>query len=197
MRTKAASASVALLVATLTACGGSEPPPANPPAIPETAPTSAPAPVATAPAPTTTASAAPPADPAPAASATPAAAPTASAAAAPAAAAAEIEGTLKNRKGKELVLRFDGTDLPAAGSKATLSKYFEGKPGQASPLGALGGLLGGTITGWMVIADVTVKGVNGKDVTVTIDGEKSNIVVNGKPVNQFTPGAKVKLAPAQ
>jgi hypothetical protein len=38
--------------------------------------------------------------------------------------------------------------------------------------------------------------VNGKDVTVTIDAEKSNVVVNGKPVNQFTPGAKVKLAPA-
>ena len=112
----------------------------------------------------------------------------------PAPSVPEIEGTLRARKGKEVVLRFDGADLPAAGAKATLSKYFEGKPGQASPLGALGGLLGGTITGWMVIADVTVKGVNGKDVTVTVDAEKSNIVVNGKPVNQFTPGAKVKLS---
>jgi hypothetical protein len=41
-----------------------------------------------------------------------------------------------------------------------------------------------------------VKSVNGSDVTASIDAEKSRVVVNGKQVNQFTPGARVKLAAA-
>ena len=127
------------------------------------------------------AASAPASDPAPAASAAPAAAP-------------ELEGTLKARKGNELTLHFDGADRPTVGAKASLAKFFQSKPGEKSPLGALGGLLGGTLTGWMEIADVTVKSVSGGDAVVTIDAEKSNVVVNGKPVNQFTPGAKVRLA---
>jgi hypothetical protein len=157
----------------------SEPPPSSVAASPATAGAVA----------VTVASAPPPADPPPAATPPPAA----HAAPAPAT-APQIEGTLKVRKGKEVMLHLDGPELPPAGVKATLSKYFEGKPGEVNPLGILGSLFGGTITGWVVIADVTVKRVNGKDVTVTIDAEQSRLAVNGKPVDQFTPGAKVKLA---
>jgi hypothetical protein len=174
----------------LFACGGSDLPPPTPvPAPPETA--AAPDPVATAaPPPTASASAAAATPPDPKASTPTATAPSDPP---PAATSHEIEGTLKGRKGKEVTLHFAAADAPAAGAKGSLSKYFEGKQGQASPLGALSGLLGGSVTGWLQIADVTVKSASGGDVTVVIDTEKSSVVVNGKPVNQFTPGAKVRL----
>ncbi len=172
------------------ACGGSAPEPVAPISSPE--PTSAPIPTATPPSapvaptqPTVAAKEEPP--PAPEPPPTPAAKPP------PPPPPAQLEGTLKSHKGRELTVKVSG-DAPAVGAKGSLERFFEGKPGEASPLGALGGLFGGTIQGWLGIASVTVKKLDKDVVTLTIDEEKSKMSVNGKPVDQFKTGAKVRLA---
>ena len=173
------------------ACGGATPDPASPASGPE--PTSAalpapPAPVA-APAP-------PPAAPVVAAKEEPpppaAEPPPPPPKPAPPPEEAKVEGTLKSHAGHTLTMKVKG-DAPAVGAKGTLDKFFEGKPGEASPLGALGGLFGGTIQGWIGVAAVTVKKVDKDVVTLAIDEEKSKMSVNGKPVDHFKPGAKVRL----
>lgn len=94
-------------------------------------------------------------------------------------AAKEVVGTLVSRRGDELTVEL--SDAPKVGGKAVLYKRFEQEIG---PIKA---------TGWLAIADVTVKKVDGRKVVLAISAEKSNIVVNGKKLDHFTSGAEVKL----
>ena len=51
-----------------------------------------------------------------------------------------------------------------------------------------------TIRGWLVIAHATVEKTSGDTVTLHVDKEDTDIVINGKKQNQFTTGATVLLA---
>jgi hypothetical protein len=111
------------------------------------------------------------------------------------AAPAMIEATLVRRAGKQLRIELSGDAAPALDQRATLLRYFESKPGDKTPLGLLGGLFGGSakISGWLAIADVRVKKLDGNIVTLEIEAERSKTVVNGKAVNHFSPGAKLRI----
>lgn len=71
---------------------------------------------------------------------------------------------------------------PAVGAKGKLYKFFEADVP----------ILGHT-TGWLEIGEVTVSKIGKDEVTLTIDKEKSQVVMNGKKVEGFQKGAKVKL----
>ncbi len=105
-----------------------------------------------------------------------------------------LEGTLVSRAGKVLRVKVAKGAAPAIGARAEVQRYFESKPGDASPLGILGGLVGGTVSGWVVIADATVTKVEGEVVTLEIREEQSQVTLNGKKVNHFSPGARIKLS---
>lgn len=178
MRTRTLSLSACLL-STLTAlglslsgCGGDIPPPEAPKEPPPAAAPSATPAAATA---EPEAAAKPPEPPA---KAEPPPPPPEKAAPPPEAAA--IEGKLASRAGKAVVI--DAPGSPAAGAKGKLYTHFE----QDLPL------LGHT-SGWLGIADVTVKGVKAGKITLTINAETSNINVNGKKVDHFKKGNQVKL----
>jgi hypothetical protein len=109
----------------------------------------------------------------------------------------EFEGKLVSKTGQTLKVRLNGGAAPTAGASAEVSRFFEGKSGEASPLGILGGLLGGTISGWVVVASAKVDKLDKDTVTLTIGEERSTIVMNGKKVNHFSPGARMKLAVAR
>ena len=59
---------------------------------------------------------------------------------------AEVEGTLVSRAGKRVVVRLSADDPPELDSQATLLRFFSGKSGDKTPLGALGGLFGGNVS---------------------------------------------------
>jgi outer membrane biosynthesis protein TonB len=183
MRTRtAATLSIAAALSLLAAaCGGDIPPPTAPEPPPPAPPTAAPE--ATPPPPPTAApvaTAAPTAEPT-AKPAEPAAkAPEAPAKAAAQPEAAALEGTLASRTGKTVVIEAAGS--PTAGAKGALYVHFE----QELPL------LGKT-QGWLGVADVTVKDVKGGKITLTVDQEKSKMTVNGKKVDHFKKGNRVKL----
>ena len=77
-----------------------------------------------------------------------------------------------------------GAPTPGPGTKATLYLHFEQ---QLGPL---------RTTGWLGIAEVTVKETKGSKVYLNLVAEKSTIVLNGKKVNHFVAGNSVKLEPA-
>jgi hypothetical protein len=112
-------------------------------------------------------------------------------------AAPEPEGTLIAKSGKLVKLRLDTAKQPEVGIRRTLLRHFSGKSGDKTPLGALGGLLGGSVQigGWLTVADVVVQKVEGDVVTVEIEQERSQMTLNGKPVNHFTAGARIRLSP--
>ena len=94
----------------------------------------------------------------------------------------EVEGTIASRNGSVLVVTpAAGAKSPAAGAKGNLFRFFEQQLGPFNT------------TGWLGIADVTVKGAKAGRLELTIDAEKSEIVVNGKKVNHFEAGNRVKL----
>lgn len=167
---------LAALSLSVAGCGGdipapeapTEPPPA---AVPAPAPSAAPAAATAEP----EAAAKPPEPPA---KAEPPPPPPEKAAPPPEAPA--MEGKLASRAGKAVVIEASGA--PAAGAKGKLYTHFE----QDLPL------LGHT-SGWLGIADVTVKGAKAGKITLTIDAETSNIKVNGKKVDHFKKGNQVKL----
>ncbi len=105
----------------------------------------------------------------------------------------EFEGTLVARAGNIVRVKLNADSDVPPGAHADLLRYFEGKPGEANPLGVLGGLLGGNVQGWMSIARVTVGPVKNHVVALTIVEERSKITVNGRKTNHFTPAARVKL----
>jgi len=109
----------------------------------------------------------------------------------------EFEGKLVSKTGQTLKVRLSGSAAPAAGASAEVFRFFEGKAGEAGPLGVLGGLLGGTISGWADVASAKVDKLEKDTVTLTISEERSTIVMNGKKVNHFSPGARMKLAVAR
>lgn len=174
----------------LLACGGAGPAPEEPVAIAEP-----PAPAATSP--EASSPPAPEAKPEPPPEAKPAdpeaadlkAANTKSADAKPAdakpadakpAAPSSIEGTLVSKTGSLIVI--DVPDAaPSPGVKGTLYRQFSQ---QIGPVQA---------SGWLGIADVTVKDVSGGKIRLTMNAEKSTIMVDGKKVNHFTSGTRVKL----
>lgn len=125
--------------------------------------------------------------PEPAREAEPAAPPPSSPAApaAPALTGGGVEGTIAARKGPVLVINTSKSPAPGAGSKGSLFLYFEQKVGPFNT------------SGWLGIADVTVKTANEGRLELTIDAEKSVIVVDGKKVDHFAPGNRVKLEPAK
>ncbi len=94
---------------------------------------------------------------------------------------AELTGKLLSRAGSDVVLELAADTPVEVGKKGSLSRFFEQ---QLGPIAT---------SGWLGIADVTVKKVDKNKVTVTINAEKSNIVLNGKKVNHFTAGQKIKL----
>ena len=97
----------------------------------------------------------------------------------PAQAAAEITGTLVARSGKDVTVEL--TAAPPVGAKGSLLKRFEQEIGSIKA------------TGWLAIADVSVKKVDGRTVVLAIEAEKSDIVFNGKKLDHYTSGAQVKL----
>jgi hypothetical protein len=109
---------------------------------------------------------------------------------------AELEGTLVSRTGRLVKVRLGHASLPEVGTKASLLRHFSGKSGDKTPLGALGGLFGGNVSigGWLAVADVVVTKVDSDVVTLEIEQERSKMVLNGKPVNHFSAGAKIRLA---
>lgn len=122
----------------------------------------------------------PAAPPEPAGEAEPAAPPTSSPAAS-APTGGGVEGTIASRKGSVVVINTSKSSAPGAGSKGSLFRYFEQKVGPFNT------------SGWLGIADVTVKTANEGRLELTIDAEKSVIVVDGKKVDHFAAGNRVKL----
>ena len=92
----------------------------------------------------------------------------------------EVDGVLVSRAGKVVTITLSDPKGVAVGQHGQLSKHFEQN-------------LGFVISGFITIASVEVKAVSGNKVTLTILEEKSAMLMNGKPVNQFTPKAAVKL----
>jgi WD40 repeat protein len=89
--------------------------------------------------------------------------------------------TLSRRSGNQLVLATQGAPAWAVGDKAELSKKIDKQ---------LGGL---SFSAWLTVADVTVTAVGGQSMTVVVTANKSVITMNGKPVDHFTPGSKLRL----
>lgn len=87
------------------------------------------------------------------------------------------QGHITKRSKKTLVLKLGDGPSPAVGSKVELLKHFNA----------------GFMRGWLSIATVEVKKVKGAKVKVTIVKEKSVAKVNGKKVNHFKKGNKIKL----
>ena len=86
----------------------------------------------------------------------------------------KVEGTL-------LTLELTGETSPEAGKKYELYKHFTKN------------IFGVKTTGWLLAAEVTVKKVQDKLVTLKRDKSKSDITVNKKKVELIKLGATVKL----
>lgn len=187
------------LLFALVACGGGQArEPVAPTPEPEALP-STPAP-ATPPAPPASASAEVPPDAAPAKDDSQAGAASKRDHEAPEAEKAKpagVEGTLASKNGATVVVKVrDPIDLPV-GTSVELTRFFDGKDGAASPLGAMGLLFGGAnVSGWVTIADARIAKVGSGTVTLKVVKERSTMKINGKPVNHFTTGARVKVAVA-
>lgn len=90
-------------------------------------------------------------------------------------------GKVIARKGKNVSLKLEGSNLPSVGSEGSLLKFFQKKLGPFST------------RGWLNVAGVKVKSAKGSKVRVRILEERSKIVVNGKRVNHFKKGTAIKL----
>lgn len=99
-----------------------------------------------------------------------------------AAAATELEGKLASRVGKKLVVTVPSAQGVSLGAKGELSRRF----GQS--LGSM------SISGWLVVASVTVTKVEPTRIELRLDAEQSTITVNSQKVDHFAPGTEVKLA---
>lgn len=81
------------------------------------------------------------------------------------------------------------------GAPAQLERYFKSKSGDGSALGGLAGIFGGNVQvdGWLEIASAKISKVDKDVVTMTVDHETASETMNGKKVNQFPAGAKIKI----
>jgi hypothetical protein len=96
------------------------------------------------------------------------------------------EGVIRSHSGNLVVIDCPSGELPGVGVHADMSKYFEEKWGKS------------TMSGWLSTALVetvalTPRSGGGIQVKVRILKEKSNITVNGEPVDHFKPGKRVKM----
>lgn len=99
---------------------------------------------------------------------------------APAGVVASMEGKLVSKVGSVLVIQVAGK-APSAGTKCVLYRHFEQDIGPIRT------------SGWLGIADVTVKEVKGSSIKLDMVAEKSIIMVNGKKMNHFEAGNLIKL----
>jgi len=95
---------------------------------------------------------------------------------------AELLGEIQGKKGKMVTVKVYVPSPPPAGSPCTVYKYFEKKLGSFQT------------SGWLEIAAATVKKGEGKKLILELVEELGVIVVNGKKVNHFKTGTKVKVA---
>lgn len=91
-----------------------------------------------------------------------------------------VEGTIKSLRGKTLTVTVTGDELPPAGADCTVLKYFQ------KNLGFL------KTQGWLEIAEAKVK-KSDKTLVLTVVKKKSEMKVNGKPVNHFKAGLRAKV----
>ena len=91
---------------------------------------------------------------------------------------ASVEGKILKAKKKKVTVTLAAGPLPRPGQEGTLLKYFKK----------------GILSGWIVIATVKVSKVKGRKVGLKILKRKSAMRVNGKKVNHFTKGARIKLS---
>ncbi|MBX3187546.1 MAG: sel1 repeat family protein [Labilithrix sp.] len=108
-----------------------------------------------------------------------------------------IEGKLLSATGGTVKVKVSSKEPLTQGADVDFQRHFESKPGQRNALGVLGSIFGGTVTGWVGIAKARVSKIDGDVVTLTVVEERSVIKVNGKKVNHFTPGAKVRILAAK
>ncbi len=94
--------------------------------------------------------------------------------------AGELTGTITGYAKKVVSVRRDSGAVPEQGTTARLSKHFETKLGNLKT------------SGFLEIAKVTVEST-GASLRLKVVEEKSKMRVNGKPVNHFKPGTRVKL----
>jgi hypothetical protein len=108
---------------------------------------------------------------------------------------AEYEGVLLAKNGSAVRVRLTNAAEMQVGETAELERYFKSKSGDGSALGGLAGIFGGNvqIDGWLDIAGTKISKVDKDVVTMTIDHEKTDEKMNGKKVNQFPSGAKIKI----
>jgi hypothetical protein len=106
----------------------------------------------------------------------------------------EFEGTIVSKIGSTVRIKLTGDSPASVGSNAKLLRFFESKKGGSSPLDVFGGLLGGGLRGWVSIASTKITKIDKGIVTVTVLKELSKMKINGRKVNHFSPGARVKLA---
>jgi len=91
-----------------------------------------------------------------------------------------VEGKIKSLRGKTLTIALGGDELPPAGADCTVLKYFQ------KNLGFL------KTQGWLEIAEAKVK-KSDKTLVLTVVKKKSEMKVNGKPVNHFKAGLRAKV----
>ena len=89
----------------------------------------------------------------------------------------ELAGDIISAVGTTVTIRYKSDKPPTAGARGELLKHFDT----------------GVVTGWMTIAEVTVKVALPDKVVLGIDAEKSQVSVNGQKLNHFKPGTAVKL----
>lgn len=98
----------------------------------------------------------------------------------PAAVEVEVDGEIAAKSGKTLTITSKAAGELKVGMKGELLKSFTQN-------------IGFTVTGKIVIAEVEVKAVAGDKVTLTILEEKSQVTINGRKSDHFTPKAAVTL----
>ena len=137
--------------------------------------------VAPAPAPASIVSPPPPPPPPPIVAAEPPPAPPSAPAPDPEPDLDPIAGTLRAHAGNTLAVEL--ARPPRVGAKGTLERRVSFRSG--------------SIEGWFQLASVTVVKVDGRTVTLAIDKEDTDIVLNGRRVDPFTAGATIRLSPAR
>ena len=91
------------------------------------------------------------------------------------------QATIQSSRRGTVVLKGTGGTVPPQGANGELLKKVDTNLGKMS------------ISAWVNIAAVQVTTVKGSKVTLEIVEEKSQMTVNGKKTNHFTPGSRVKL----
>ncbi len=93
-----------------------------------------------------------------------------------------VIGEVISGKNQEVKISvYEGKTLPSKNQKGNLHKHF------------VKTVFGANVTGWLDVAYVEVKSVNGKMVEFKILEEKSEVIVNGEKTNHFLKGNTMKF----